>query len=264
MKKAFTLVELVVVLSVIAVLTHLAVRELSHFRNGRLVKAADAQLEDIRNSVYFREARGEVGGFLADMGRMPRLSDGSLAELWSLPKGAKPFAVREASGANLCNGVVSTPGVYVPTGWKGPYIRLRVGKTRLFDPWGNQIETEDSAALQRLWSSNGFVTAVSHYGPKARAEDERRLSILPQGGSSSRLFVTSLSLSSTKTDDMQYRWYAPADGLVTGAVVNATCPGTAVIEGLTPGLRVLWDSVTGAARLVEVKPGDNMISVELP
>ena len=35
-KLGFTLVELVVVLAVIAVLTHLAVRELSHLRDGKL------------------------------------------------------------------------------------------------------------------------------------------------------------------------------------------------------------------------------------
>ena len=55
-KLGFTLVELVVVLAVIAVLTHLAVRELSHLRDGKLAKVADRQLEEIRASVYSRIA----------------------------------------------------------------------------------------------------------------------------------------------------------------------------------------------------------------
>ena len=51
-KHGFTLVELVVVLAVIAILTHLAVRELSHLRDAKLTKAADAPLETIRTSVF--------------------------------------------------------------------------------------------------------------------------------------------------------------------------------------------------------------------
>ena len=94
MKKAFTLLEVVVVLALLAALAHLAVRELSHFRDGKLVKSADAQLEEIKKGVYNCDPCREASGFLADMGRMPRLSGGSLAELWALPAGARPYAVR--------------------------------------------------------------------------------------------------------------------------------------------------------------------------
>ena len=81
-KRAFTLVELVTVLAVIAIVTHLAVRELSHVRDAKLVQAADKQLETIRSSVYDRATCEEATGFLADMGRLPRLADEStLVEL---------------------------------------------------------------------------------------------------------------------------------------------------------------------------------------
>ena len=262
--RGFTFVELVVVLAVIAVLTHLAVREMSHFRDGKLVKAADRQLEDLKAAVYNRAADGESGGFLADMGRLPRLSDGALSELWAMPSAARPYAVRQAVAPNLCAGVPPAEGVYVPTGWRGPYLKLPLGRSRLLDPWGNAVESEDSAGLARLWTSNGFVVAAAHYGPSARASGERRISLVPEGGASSRLFVTTTSHASISAGNFEYRWYGPADGLVTGAVVSATCPGMVAVEGLAPGVKILWDSATGASRLVDVKPGDNMISVELP
>ena len=264
MKKAFTLLEVVVVLALLAALTHLAVRELSHLRDSKLTKTADAQLLEIKDAVFKGALSGEGSGFLADMGRLPRVVNGTLSELWSMPAGSRTYAVREAVGANLVSGVPDTPGVYVPTGWRGEYLKLPYAKTRLFDPWGNAVEVEDSAGLARLWESNGFIVAAAHYGPKAARSGERKISLLPQLGASSRLFISTRSISTAKDGALQYRWYGPSDGFITGAVVNATCPGTAIAEGLTPGVRMLWDSVTRSSRLIEVKPGDNILSVELP
>ena len=269
----FTLVELVVVLVVIAVLTHLAVRELSHLRDGKLSKAADRQLEEIRAGVYSRVVGEEATGFLADMGRLPRLADdvrtgrasritvtnSTLGELWLMPSGAKPYAVRQATAENLVPGLESlvNASVYVPTGWRGPYLRLPFGKMRLLDPWGNPVEMEDAAGLPRLTVSNGFVTAVSHFGPLSQPSGERRLSLVPDGGAESRLVVTSASET-----PLTVTWYGPASGLVTGAtaVVSATSP--AVFAGLTPGRRILH--YNGAAHTIDVKPGDNLISLDLP
>ena len=119
---AFTLVELVVVLAVIAVLTHLAVRELAHLRDGRLSDAADRQLEEIRLSVFDDSAEGAARGFLADMGRLPKATDGTLSELWQKPAGALEYAVRQATETNLVLGAktLANASVYVPTGWRGP------------------------------------------------------------------------------------------------------------------------------------------------
>ena len=259
-KHGFTLVELVVVLAVIAVLTHLAVRELSHLRDGKLSKAADKQLEEIRASVHSRTSGEEATGFLADMGRLPRLmNDMTLGELWTMPTNALPYAVRQATAENLVPELASlaNDAVYVPTGWRGPYLRLPFGKTRLHDPWGNPVEVEDEAGLTRLTVTNGFITAVAHYGPSAQASGERRLSLAPDGGAASRLIV-----STTSASDISVAWYGPADGLITGAThtVSAAVPYT--FEGLTPGTRILH--YNGAAHTIDVKPGDNLISLDLP
>ena len=270
-RKGFTFVELVVVLAIIAILTHLAVRELSSVRDARLVKAADRQLEEIRSSVYSCVPGEEATGFLADMGRLPRLADdervdrasravvtnSTLSELWLMPAGAKPYAVRRATAENMVPGLeaLANPAVYVPTGWRGPYLRIPFGKTRLLDPWGNPIEKEDDAGLARLAVSNSFVTAVSHFGPNAQPGGERRISLVPDGGETSRIVVTSSSGTPAAVT-----WYGPASGLVTGATQNVSASAPAVFEGLAPGRRILFHN--GVARAIDVKPGDNLIPLE--
>ncbi len=270
-KHGFTLVELVVVLAVIAVLTHLAVRELSHLRDAKLSKAADKQLEEIRASVYSRVPGEEATGFLADMGRLLRpandmrtdrtsrttVTNSTLNELWLMPSDAKPYAVRQATADNLVPGLASlaNDAVYVPTGWRGPYLRLPFGKTRLLDPWGNPMEAEDEAGLPRLTVTNGFITAVAHYGPRAQASGARSIQLAPDGGETSRLVITASSAATVT-------WYGPASGLITGAVANVSAGQSAVFDGLTPGRRVLL--CNGAVRVIDVKPGDNLITLDLP
>ncbi len=275
-KTGFTLVELVVVLAIIAILTHLAVRELSHVRDAKLTETANRQLEEIKASVYSRTSGSEAVGFLADMGRMPRISNivrterlshmlvtnATLAELWLMPEGSRPYAVRPATADNLLPGLsqLAKPSVYVPTGWRGPYLRLPPGKSRLFDPWGNPMEMEpgDDTGLTRLWTStNGSIEAVSHYGPHARWTEKWRQPLIPDGGATSRLIVTT-----TCQSDISVSWYGPANGFITGAVATVSATSPAIFEGLTPGTRILY--YNNAAHTIDVRPGDKLISIDLP
>ena len=262
MKRGFTLVELVVVLAVIAAMTHLAVRELSRVRDGKLGIAADRQLETIRDCVYSHD--GGMQGFLADMGRLPRstsATNATLRELWTMPEGARPYAVLPATEENLVPGLqaLANAAIYVPTGWRGPYLRLPFGKSRLLDPWGNPVETPDSAELSRLEISNGWITAVSHFGPTAQKGGERKLSLVPDGGATSRMIVTS-----TSSDDTEVCWYGPASGLITGAVATVSASAPAVFSGLTPGRRILVYKRENAPRMraIDVRPGDNLVPLE--
>ena len=154
--------------------------------------------------------------------------------------------------------------VYVPTGWRGPYLRLPFGKSRLFDPWGNPMEREDDAGLTRLWTTNGFICTVAHYGPRAQANGIQKIELAPDGGATSRLVISAQSADSTFAGEITYTWYGPASGLITGAVQKVLYPTSAVFDGLTPGRRILKDSRSGLARTIDVKPGDNLISISLP
>ncbi len=269
-KSGFTLVEMILVLLVIALVAHSVTGELSRIEERKRTLAADRQLETLRSSVWTRDGgSGEAAGFLADMGRMPRANDGTLSELWTLPAAARRFAVLPATAQNLVvpdgeKAELADASVFVPTGWRGPYVRLPLGRSELTDPWGNPVATEDSAGLCRVWVTNGAVAAVSHYGSKAEARSMRSLSMEPDGGASSRLVVTAeLAAGDGAPGTITYKWYGPADGFVTGAVATVAYPAAAVFEGLTPGTRILKDSVSGAARRIDVLPGDNLVHLKL-
>ena len=271
-RSAFTLVELTVALVIIAALAHLAVREVSHLRDAKLADVADRQLEELRDSVYCRAPGEQSTGFLADMGRLPRAESSeraSLDELWKIPADASPFAVREAVSSNLCVSASEKPllagaGVWVPTGWRGPYLRIPVGRNELLDPWGNPIANPDAAGYSRLGVTNGCIVSTSHFGPTAQPKDPRTrtLSLAPAGATKCTLTVNMTASESAGT--ISLKWFGPSSGMITGAVESVTAPGTARFEGLTPGVRVLWDSATKAPRFIEIKPGDNICQLNLP
>lgn len=263
MKRGFTLVEMTVVLAIIALATHLALRELSGHRDAKMERMADRQLETLREASV---------SFLGDMGRLVAATNGTLSELWEMPAGVRPFAIRAAAASNFVKGVSSdleTPGVFVPTGWKGPYVRIPPGKTRLFDPWGNPIETEDAAGLPRIGLTNEIHAAeVSHYGAAAQAKGKRTLPLLPERGYESVLRVKVISTNgntSPGTDGIIYKWFGPADGAITGAVAKADWGTYAEFRGLTPGRRIIYDSVSKTSREIEIEPGDtNLIEIKVP
>jgi prepilin-type N-terminal cleavage/methylation domain-containing protein len=243
MKRAFTLVELVVVLVVVALVTHLAVRELAHVQDARREAAADRLLEDIRDSIWSVDADGEPSGFLADMGRMPRALD----ELWRKPAGARDFAVTNV-----------VPGVHVPGGWRGPYLRLPLARTELLDPWGNAMRETDDAGLRRVWKdSNGFITNVCHYGASAQARGRRDMPLEPVPSAASRLVV----YVDKDVDGSTCHAYEPADGDVKDLPAAETDAQSLVFEGLTPGVRIL--KLGTVIRRLVVKPGDNTCSIAL-
>lgn len=267
MRRAFTLVELVVVLGIIALLTHLAVREFAHLRDQKLESVADRQLETIRASVYECGADGLPTGFLADMGRLPNAAEtNSLSELWACPAGARPFAVLKAKSENLVTGAkgLADETVYVPTGWRGPYLRIPFGKSALRDPWGNEFLTKDDAGLERVSATNGVAFAVAHYGAASRPEARRMCPLIPAGGARSRLVVSGAPQGTNTYSSITYTWYGPADGLITGATATVSFPTPAEFTGLTPGVRILKENVTGVARQIVVRPGDNFIQLPLP
>lgn len=191
---AFTLLELVVVLAILATLTALAVRSLDGVGDQRRFEAAQRGLEELEFAVLGspddRAADGTrtVGGFVADMGRLPRTSgtaELTLRELWENP--GTPFDVRPAV---VAQGVVASDEdaqVLVPGGWRGPYLRLPIGTTTLLDGWGNPVSSPPTAspanpdttgyARLRDAGDNPITTAgpeiriVRHLGANGRADN---------------------------------------------------------------------------------------------
>ena len=238
MKKAFTLVELVVVLAVIAIVAHLLVRELGNYREQRFLDAADKQLDEIRSAVWSIDSDGVPVGFLADMGRLPK----DLSELWIKPDDAKSYNVANIAGK-----------AFVPSGWRGPYLKLPIGKTELYDPWGNKFAETDSAGLERVFkdSETGFITNICHYGASAQTRGRRDVALVPDGGLSSSLVVA------VEGENIETIYVYGPDG--RGGVTNwvhAVGNNGYKFEDLTPGTRILWCATKGM-RSVRVLPGEN-------
>ena len=254
----FTLIELTLVLFVLALSAHLAVRELSRQRVQRLRAAADRQLEEIASAVCSADATG----FLSDMGRLPAAipadpadaaSPLSLRELWARPDGLGDYRARPATAVHLADGApaeIADPDILVPCGWGGPYLRLPPPAARLLDPWGNPVETPDEAGLPRLLGpgldavadAGAPVAAVRHYGSDGLDDAERAPGTPDQADATLAFAVPEARLLLTFEPDTleQIRWYAPLGDKITGGI-GIPGPGDSqlLLDGLTPGIRFL-------------------------
>ena len=258
-QRGFTLIELTLVLFVLALSAHLAVRELSRQRASRLRTAADAQLDVLARAIW---DDASASGFLSDMGRLPlalpldpgdAASPLSLRELWACPDGIGDHRARPATAENLAPGSpaeVADPDVLVPCGWGGPYLRLPPAATRLLDPWGNPAETPDPSGLARLLDAEGApitasgqpVAAIRHFGSDG-LDDAERPPERPDQADTVRAFAdpaARLLLTFEPDTIPEIHWYAPLGDKITGGVVIPE-PGASqvLIEGLTPGIRFL-------------------------
>ncbi|MES2571601.1 MAG: prepilin-type N-terminal cleavage/methylation domain-containing protein, partial [Verrucomicrobiota bacterium] len=147
-RNAFSLLELLVVLAILAIVTALAVRSLDGVESQRRYESAQRGLQELSDAVLGspddRNADGSrtVGGFVADMGRLPMTSGAmelELRELWENPNPGAAFDVRAAILENGVADADKDPQVLVPGGWRGPYLRLPLGASTLLDAWGNPI-----------------------------------------------------------------------------------------------------------------------------
>lgn len=257
----FTLIELTLVLFVLALSAHLAVRELSRQPVRRLREAADRQLAEISSAILSADC---ATGFLSDMGRLPAAlpvdpddenSPLSLRELWSRPDGLGDHRARPATPENLADGApsaIADPDVLVPCGWGGPYLRLPPSATRLRDPWGNPIEVPDTAGLPRLFADPDAATpadvagtsiaAIRHYGSDGLPDTERPPETPDQADATLAFVVPEARLLLTFEPDTleKIHWYAPLGDKITGGICIPE-PGTSqlLLEGLTPGSRFL-------------------------
>ena len=302
MKRGFTLIELVVVLAVLAIVTHLAVREMTHLREDRLGRAADRQLESLRDAVWCARPGEEPSGFVVDMGRLPRgvaMTNGadavsvSLRELWERPGHLRAYAVRPATAENLVgptNDLVDAD-VRIGCGWRGPYVRMPLGADRLTDPWGNRMENRDDAGYDRLLNASGGAAAagndvwrIRHLGADGRPDADvtsvregRRdaeVVLLPEGGLANELSVTATFVNTSGPaavdGTVQFRWYAPCGDVITGAVASVDVSGRALaacrFTSVPPGFATLTVRVGDrlcARERVLVPPGGRDVSMKV-
>lgn len=135
-----TLVELMFVLLILAVLAGVALRATDGVADQARYRATQSTLSNIEAAVVgpanLRDPDGAavVTGFVADIGRLPQAvgddAGTQLQELWENTTNLPTFTVAAPPG---------DAQVRVEAGWRGPYLRLGVGATRLTDGWGNVL-----------------------------------------------------------------------------------------------------------------------------
>lgn len=288
MKKGFTLIEMIVVLVILAIVTHLAVREMTHIKNERMGEIAEKQFSEIKKAVFTLGEQSKPLGFASDMGRLPRavISTNNfnrecvtLGELWEKPEGVGNYEVRCASKDNLVVGEsekndLEDLEVWIACGWRGPYLNRSVKDSRLFDAWGNRMENKDDAGYDRLFTKDGKAAKVgdeiwkiAHYGsdgrldsevhPQLESQKDSLAELIPVNRSSNKLAINILFCdgedSSPVTGDVICKWYAPCGSAITGGVEKVTLSGVAsksfAFDGVSFGQCMITVSVGGETRL---------------
>jgi prepilin-type N-terminal cleavage/methylation domain-containing protein len=148
-RRALTLVELLVVLTILAIMASVAVTSTQVVLDQGRFEATQRTMQGIEDAVlgqdYLRQPGGTatITGFVADLGRPPRVvgSDATfqLAELWNNDKDDNGSVDLPAFGFAQAP---SDPEILVPRGWKGPYLRLPAGTGILKDGWGFALVPE--------------------------------------------------------------------------------------------------------------------------
>ena len=179
-----TLLELVVVIAILAVLMTVALRSMTGVAAQSRFEATQRTLENIQDAIlgpandHQPDGSRVISGFVADIGRLPQAvltnnPDGStsltLNELLFQPNGALPFDVRQATGTNLTDTSLADPGVSVPCGWRGPYLRLSVGENEISDGWGGPLANTTTPSgtnflCLTLTNSDNEIVSVSSPG----------------------------------------------------------------------------------------------------
>ncbi len=160
--RGLTLVELVVVLTILVVLATVALTSITGRVDQQRYEGTRRTLDHVRDAVVgdgqTRQADGTpvLSGFIVDMNRLPVATvdadDASLvtlSELWFPPAGVALFALRDGLDASIAAADQDpNPGIRVPCGWRGPYLRLPTGSDVLRDSFGKRLVSPADAATE--------------------------------------------------------------------------------------------------------------------
>ncbi len=156
-RSAMTLLELVIVLSILAALTTVAMQSVSQLGDQVQFETTRRTLTQLETAIVGQtgpaNSPGSVsaGSFVADHGRLP-------ATLEELVIGGSAYSVQPVDAA-LSSGVV------LPVGWRGPYLRLPLGVISPVDGWGRPLEIlADGSSGTLSVGSSGADFAVGGTG----------------------------------------------------------------------------------------------------
>jgi len=146
--KAFTLVELMVVVAIIATLTAVSIPAISKLMNKARIATAQGDVASITTAIYT---------VYNDTGKMPGVGSG------------------DSTGRGLnapTYGLIRTDGSY--SNWNGPYLDLAIGR----DPWKREYYYDGGDTHD--WTSPGSAGFGSP-GENGVSQSWNRADLTPQG-----------------------------------------------------------------------------------
>lgn len=154
-RQAFTLIEMVMVMVVMALLATVAVQMVEPRVDQARYEATVESLENVRESVFGEKSAVSAGrtltGFVADCGRLPR----SVEELMLAPDDLTPFANFSFDSDRSDPDPNRGFDVRLSGGWRGRYVGLPIGQTQMLDGWGRPISI-DSTGSPAEWHVKSF------------------------------------------------------------------------------------------------------------
>ncbi|MEO0508371.1 MAG: prepilin-type N-terminal cleavage/methylation domain-containing protein [Verrucomicrobiota bacterium] len=131
-RSGLTLVELLVVLTILAVVSTIALRSVAQLTEETRFEANLTQIESIESAVL---GENSITGFIGDIGRLPVAVDpGSMmplqpSELWKI-ESLPSYSIQTPPGDSE---------VRLGGGWRGPYLDLGFGQSELVDGYGKDF-----------------------------------------------------------------------------------------------------------------------------
>lgn len=270
--RGFTLVEALVVIAILAAVGLVAVRSSRGLLDRAHFEATQRLLADTRDALVGKD------GFVADLGRLPDFDADPaepLRELLTRLPGVTASDLRTS---------LADDDIYLPAGWRGPYLQLAPGADRVLDGWARPLVVDQANGDLRLRSlgadglvgGTGFDTDI-----EVQIVDTTNGVDMVHGSIAISVTVTSApqgDMTNLKLRAVIYIPDAVGSGLAT--VENSTpLPGTQFpvnttipLNGVCVGKRVVRAYLTDGGGMVglslpvpvELRPGVQRVDLEIP
>jgi prepilin-type N-terminal cleavage/methylation domain-containing protein len=239
--RGFTLIEMLVVITILAVLTTIAVRSLGPVEEKARHEATERTLNQVRDAVVTTD-KSAVAGFIADTGRVPT----SIADLSGLvsptnglvvqPADLPAYGVLQVQSGPDWNGsnwtmTTGTTGSYFSLnhGWHGPYLQTAAATGDVVDGWGYSLLV-DPLAVGTLAVGPAGITLRARGKPGGVPPQV----LIPAGGYSATQISGNIYSAGTDTGPWCVMVVGPGSAAEGGVAVHCvTAPTTGAVTTTT-------------------------------
>lgn len=252
-----TLLELIVTLSILAVLSTVAVRSIEPLADQARYETTQRVLQELAEAttgqLYARHTGGQliVAGYIADTGALPT----AIADLTTQPVGLSAFSVQSFDSDRD-----ASDDVTLASGWNGPYMQLGPGVSTIVDGWGQSILVDpDGGTFDYTSYGSDADTALPESGYRADltaaipgsqyqanatfrlfaidGTTSTRIDPAPAGTQQLGVLVYAVNAAGGSTGDIEEAL------LVVSAVGTFEASLSSVVHGNAAARGILWDDV---------------------